>query len=177
NGLGQEVKIDKRDDVELNKVKIEFRGWILDPKFQYVLYAWTNNAAMGQGAQVVLGGNIKYAFSDAFLLGGGILSLPTTRSTSGNFPYWLTVDHRTAADEFFRGSYATGFFAYGKPLPGFNYYMMLANNLSQLGVDAAQMDGEFTTFSTAFWWMPTTGEFGPRSGFGDYENHQDLATR
>ena len=104
NGLGQEVELDKRDDLELNKVKIEFRGWMLDPKFQYVLYSWTNNAAMGQGAQVVLGGNLKYAFSDAFLLGGGILSLPTTRSTSGNFPYWLTVDHRTAADEFFRGS-------------------------------------------------------------------------
>src|SRR6185436_18114270 len=141
------------------------------------LCTWTNQAAQGLGAQVVVGGNLNWRFGEAFLLGGGILSLPTTRSTSGNFPYWLTVDHRTGADEFFRGSYATGFFAYGKPLPGFNYYMMLANNLSQLGVDAAQMDGEFTTFSTAFWWMPTTGEFGPRSGFGDYENHQDLATR
>ncbi len=74
NGLGQEVNIDKRDDVELNKVKIEFRGWLLDPKFQYVLYSWTNNAAMGQGAQVVLGGNLKYAFNDALLLGAGILS-------------------------------------------------------------------------------------------------------
>ena len=177
NGLGQKVEIDKRDDVELNKVKIEFRGWLLDPKFQYVLYTWTNNAAMGQGAQVVLGGNIKYAFSDAILVGAGILSLPTTRSTAGTFPYWLTVDHRTAADEFFRGSYATGFFAYGKPLPKTAYYVMLANNLSQLGVDAAQMDGDFTTFSGALWWMPTTGEFGPRSGFGDYEDHKELATR
>ena len=177
NGLGQKVRVDKRDDVELNKVKIEFRGWLIDPHFQYVLYSWTNNAAMGQGAQVVLGGNIKYQFSDALLIGGGILSLPTTRSTSGNFPYWLTVDHRTSADEFFRGSYATGFFAYGKPLPRTAYYVMLANNLSQLGVDAAQMDGDFTTVSAAVWWMPTTGEYGPRSGFGDYENHQDLATR
>ena len=26
-------------------------------------------------------------------------------------------------------------------------------------------------------WMPTTGEFGPRAGFGDYEHHQELATR
>ncbi len=177
NGLGQEVRLDKRNDVELNKVKIEFRGWLIDPKFQYVLYSWTNNAAMGQGAQVVLGGNIKYAFSDAFLLGAGILSLPTTRSTSGNFPYWLAVDHRTASDEFFRGSYATGIFAYGKPLPKTAYYVMLANNLSQLGVDAAQQDAELTTFSGALWYMPTTGEFGPRSGFGDFEHHEDLATR
>jgi hydrogenase maturation factor HypE len=26
------------------------------------------------------------------------------------------------------------------------------------------------------YWMPTTGEFGPGSGFGDYEYHEKLAT-
>ncbi len=59
NGLGETVNIDKRDDVELNKVKIEFRGWMLDPQFRYALYTWTNNAAQGQGAQVVVGGNLN----------------------------------------------------------------------------------------------------------------------
>ena len=39
---------------------------------------------------------------------------------------------------------------------------MLANNLSTLGVDAGQLDGDFTTVSVALWWMPTTGEYGPR---------------
>jgi hypothetical protein len=176
NGFGKTVHIDKREDVELNKVKLEFRGWLIDPHFQYVLYTWTNQTAQGQGAQVVVGGNLNWRFSEALVLGGGILSLPTTRSTTGNFPNWLTVDHRTLADEFFRGSYAQGFYAYGKQ-GDFAYYGMLANNLSTLGIDAAQMDGDFTTFSGAVWWMPTTGEFGPRSGFGDYEDHQNLATR
>jgi hypothetical protein len=55
NGLGETVRIDKREDVELNKVKLEFRGWLIDPHFQYVLYTWTNNAAQGLGAQVVVG--------------------------------------------------------------------------------------------------------------------------
>jgi hypothetical protein len=176
NGLGQDVKIDQREDLELNKVKIEFRGWVIDPRFNYVLYSWTNNAAQGLGAQVVLGGNLNWVFGPALTLGGGILSLPTTRSTQGNFPYWLTVDHRTIADEFFRGSYSQGFYAYGRKGP-FGYYTMLANNLSTLGVDAGQMDADFTTVSTAFWWMPTTGEYGPRSGFGDYEWHENVATR
>jgi hypothetical protein len=27
------------------------------------------------------------------------------------------------------------------------------------------------------WWMPTTGEFGPRGGYGDWEQHEKLATR
>src|SRR5262249_17296274 len=60
NGLGQRVKIDDRDDLELNKVKIEFRGWIIDPHFRYVLYTWTNQAAQGLGAQVVVGGNLNW---------------------------------------------------------------------------------------------------------------------
>ncbi len=33
------------------------------------------------------------------------------------------------------------------------------------------------TYSASVWWMPTTGEFGPRGGFGDLENHQQVATR
>ena len=177
NGLGNPVHIDQREDVELNKAKIEFRGWFLDPNFRYVLYTWTNNAAQGQGAQVVVAGNLAYRIDDALTVGAGVASLPSTRSTQGNFPNWLSVDHRTAADEFFRGSYTMGLFATGAPIDGVGYYAMLGNNLSQLGVDAGQMDGDFTTVSTAIWWMPTTGEFGLRQGFGDYEGHEDPATR
>lgn len=84
NGLGQRVQIDQREDLELNKVKLEFRGWLLDPRFNYVLYTWTNNAAQGLGAQVVVGGNLNWVFGRGLTLGGGILSLPTTRSTSGS---------------------------------------------------------------------------------------------
>jgi len=124
----------------------------------------------------VLGGNLNWVFGPELTVGAGILSLPTTRSTQGNFPNWLTVDHRTTADEFFRGSYSSGFFAYGGT-HGFGYYGMLATNLSILGVDAGQLDSDFTTASVALWWMPTTGEFGPRQGFGDYEWHDDVATR
>jgi hypothetical protein len=130
----------------------------------------------GQGAQVVLGGNLNWAFGPWLTIGGGILSLPTTRSTQGTFPYWLTVDHRTTADEFFRGSYTMGFFGYGTS-HGFGYYAMLANNLSILGVDAGQLSGDFSTVSLALWWMPTTGEYGPKQGFGDYEEHEKVATR
>lgn len=175
NGFGDTVRVDKREDLQLAKVKLEFRGWFLDPRFQYTLYTWTNQNAQGQGAQVVVGGNLNWLLDPALKVGAGILSLPSTRSTQGTFPYWLTVDHRTVADEFFRASYSQGIFAYGTKYD-FGYYAMLANNLSTLGIDAGQLDGDFSTFSGALWWMPTTGEYGPRAGFGDYEGHRDLAT-
>ena len=177
NGLGETVPIDRRNDVQLNKVKLEFRGWLLDPRFRYVLYTWTNNPSMGQGAQVVVGGNLRYAFFDQLVVGGGIFPLPSVRSNEGSWPYFLGVDHRTMADEFFRGSYTMGIFAYGELAPGLQYSSMLGNNLSILGVDAGQLDGKFATFAGALVWMPTTGEFGPRNGFGDFEDHQELATR
>jgi hypothetical protein len=36
------------------------------------------------------------------------------RSTEGQFPYWLGVDDRLTSDEFFRGSYTTGFWLKGE---------------------------------------------------------------
>ena len=52
---------------------------------------------------------------------------------------------------------------------------MIGNNLSALGVSFAQLDGKPATTANALIWMPTTGEFG--AGYGDFENHQKLATR
>jgi len=42
-------------------------------------------------------------------------------------------------------------------------------------VSAAQLNNGFNTFSGSLVWMPTTGEFG--RGFGDFEHHDELATR
>ena len=54
---------------------------------------------------------------------------------------------------------------------------MFANNLSTLGVSAAQLDNKFDTQSFALTWLPTTGEFGLYGTFGDYDYHQKVATR
>ncbi len=80
------------------------------------------------------------------------------------------------ADEFFRGSYSTAIMLEGKIAPGVQYKVALGNQLSTLGVSASQMDPQLNTLASGLWWMPTTGEFGPTMGFGDYEEHQKLAT-
>jgi hypothetical protein len=178
NAFGLQSPVKKRQDVQIQKVTVYFAGWFLDPKFRYFLYVWTNNASQGLGAQVVLAGNLTYNFDKHFSLIGGIMSLPGTRSTEGNFPFWLTVDNRTISDEFFRPSYTSGFQAKGEIVKSLNYNVMLGNNLSQLGVDAGQLDNGFNTLSAALTYFPTTGEYGMfSSSFGDFDNHQDIATR
>ncbi len=175
NSFGVTSTVKQRQDFQLNKVLIKFHGWMVDPKFRYYLYVWTANATMGQGAQTVVAGNLRYIFNKHFTLGAGINGLPGTRSVEGNWPYWLPVDNRLIADEFFRPSYTTGIWGMGEITSKLKYQAMIGNNLSQLGVNANQLPNHFNTIATALVWMPTTGEFG--AGFGDYEDHAKLATR
>ena len=175
NSFGQTSAVKQRHDLQVNKMIVYFLGWFLSPKFRYMAYVWTANVSQGEGAQVVLAGYLNYTFNKHLTLGGGINSLPGVRSLEGNFPFWLPVDNRPIADEFFRPSYTTGIWAKGNVVKGLDYWVMVGNNLSQLGISAAELDTSLNTWSGSLTWMPTTGEFG--KGFGDLESHENLATR
>ena len=177
NFFGDTLTVKQREDIQLLKFFLPFSGWFMTPKFRYYLYVWSANTAQGDPAQVVGAGNISYVFSPAITAGFGITSLPSTRSTEGQFPYWLGVDDRLTSDEFFRGSYTSGIWVKGELLAGLNYMAMLANNLSTLGVSASQLDNGLNTTSVMINWLPTTKEFGPLGAFGDFEGHTRLATR
>jgi hypothetical protein len=176
NGFGQTSEVTPREDFQLAKVQITLRGWLFDPRFGYNAYVWTSQASQGLGAQVVAAGNINWTFNEKLRVYFGIHSLPSTRSTNRTFPYWLRNDNRPIADEFFRGSYTQGIWAEGKIVDGLEYRAMIANNLSALGVQARQLDAKLNTYSAALTWMPTTKEFGPANGSGDFEQHSKLAT-
>ena len=81
------------------------------------------------------------------------------------------------ADEFFRGSYTDGVWLKGELPHRMKYMAMIGNNLSILGVSASQLDNKFDTQSFMLQWLPTTGEFGLYGTFGDYDDHQKVATR
>jgi hypothetical protein len=177
DSFGNSHTVQRRQDIQLQKFFLPFSGWFLTPKMRYYLYVWSSNSSQGDPAQVVGGGNISWTFNRFAAVGAGITSLPSVRSTEGQFPYWLGVDDRLIADEFFRGSYTSGVWLKGELNPNLKYMAMLANNLSTLGVSAAQLNNKLDTQSYMLVWLPTTGEFGPWAGFGDYEGHEKLATR
>ena len=176
DSFGRVIPIDKRNEVQLYKVSLQFKGWLFTPRFSHLIFIWTNNANQGEGAQVAVAGFLRYKFANWLSVSAGIMPLPTTRSTNYSFPKWLRHDNRVMADEFYRGSYTSGIDALGEIAKGLEYRVMIGNNLSTLGVSSKELDNKFNTVSAALWWMPTTGEFGLADGFGDYDYHQKVAT-
>ena len=163
-----------RNDIQVNRMLLMFSGWVYDQKLRYFTYAWTSNSNLGRENQVLIGGNVSYEFSKAFNLAVGIGPMPGTRTNQNVWPYFHGQDRRMA-DEFFRPAYTQGIWAAGNPVKGLFYQVMMANNLSLLGIDAAQLDRKFS-YSGGVWWVPT-GEYGPRGSFSDYEYHDKLTTR
>lgn len=169
--LGNEHTTDGRNDLYPHRVMIFFKGWVGSPKLVYNIFVWTVNTT----DQKNIFGSMGYQFSRHFSLYGGINGLPGTRSLQGSHPYWLGHD-RVMADEFFRPYFTNGVWAQGEVLPGLWYNAMVGNNLSALGVKATQLDRKFSS-GASVWWMPTTKEFGPRGAYGDWEQHEKVATR
>jgi hypothetical protein len=177
DAFGNTKTIPLRQDIQLQKFFAPFSGWFLTPQLRYYLYVWSANTSQGDPAQVVGAGNLTWSFNRYVAVGAGITSLPSVRSTEGQFPYWLGVDDRLIADEFFRGSYTSGVWLKGEFHTKVKYHAMFANNLSTLGVSASQLDNRIDTQSFSVQWLPTTGEFGLWGTFGDYDDHQNVATR
>ena len=162
---------DGRQDIYSHRVLVFLYGWLADPKLVYSFIWWTVNTTN----QNALFFNVGYQFDKKFNLYAGINGNPGSRSLFGSHPYWLGND-RVMADEFFRPFFTMGLWANGEILPGLWYSLSVGNASSILGVTATQLDREMTT-GASMWWMPTTHEFGPRGGYGDWENHQKVATR
>jgi len=169
--LGNERTVDGRNDFYPHRVMVFFKGWLGSPKLIYAITLWTVSTT----DQRAIFGNIGYQFGRKFSLYGGLNGNPGSRSLQGSHPYWLGHD-RVMADEFFRPFFGAGIWAQGEAIPGLWYNLVTTNNSSTLGVKTSQLDRKWTTGGSV-WWMPTTKEFGPRGGYGDWEMHDKVATR
>ncbi len=172
----------QRNDIQLSKISLQFKGWVFDENLHYLVYVWINNNSMGQGADHAFAGNMEYHFENRLKVGAGMQGLPTSRAMELMHPRLNRVDVRAMTGEFFRGSYTTGIWLEGEPVDDLYFRSVLANNLSQLGVDAGQMDNRLDTWSTGVWWSPnseymTEGMLWNGGGYGDFENHQTPAFR
>ena len=168
--LGRPRVADTRHDVQWHRTFFYASGHFLTPKFRYTISLW----GLASTGQMLAFGNFQYNFKKALRFGVGVGPNFGARSMQ-IWPFFHGSD-RQMVEEFMRGGFTGSFWVSGEPLPKFNYILAVGNNLSTLGISSANLTREFAKSAT-IWWMPTTGEFGPRMGNTDFEEHQKLATR
>lgn len=169
--LGRVRSVKSKQDLNWHRTFVWLTGFFYDPKFRYNISLWS----LPTTQQTLLFGNLRYTFSPAFTAAVGLGPNLTNRSLQGSWPFWAGSD-RQMAEEFLRGGFSSGFWVTGTPIDRFYYTASVNTNLSQLGVTAPN-DSRDMAYSASIWYMPTTGEFGPRGGLGDLEEHQQVATR
>lgn len=168
---GTKRNVDTRNDIEMHRIIVWLKGYAYDPKLTYSINFWTVNSSKNINTI----GYLNYQFTQKFSAGAGIEGLPGVRSLNGQHPYFLGGD-RHLGDEFFKPGFTMGAWIRGQLGENVYYRVMVGNALSEVGVTSAQLTRDMAYGGTV-WWMPTTGEFGPRGGYGDYEMHSRLATR
>jgi hypothetical protein len=170
--LGNARQFKGRNDIYWHRVMLWFTGY-LGPsrKLTYMATVWTVFTTQ----QTLVYGNIAYTFNKHARLAIGIAPNPCIRSLQGPFPFFTSTD-RTMTEDALRGGFTNGVTLSGEIVPRLNYLLMVGNNLSQLGIKANNLTRNLSSGGSLIW-MPTTGEFGPRGGNGDFEDHQKLSTR
>ena len=169
--LGRDREFIGRNDFFWHRTMIWFSGWLGTPKLTYVATVWTVFTTQ----QALIYGNIAYKFNKHFQAAIGVGPNLSVRSMQGSFPFYSSTD-RSMGEESLRGGFTNGMWLTGEIVPRLRYKLMVGNNLSSLGIQASRLTRDLSTSAT-LWWMPTTGEFGPRGGIGDFEEHQKPATR
>lgn len=169
--LGRNREFTGRNDIHWHRAMIWFSGHLFSPKLTYVATVWSVMTTQ----QTLVYGNIQYRFNKNFILAAGIMPNTSVRSMQGPFPFYLSTD-RTMGEESLRAGFTNGVMLKGEIVPRLNYSLFLGNNLSTLGVQAAKLTRTLSK-GAGLVWMPTTGEYGPRGGLIDFENHQRVSTR
>jgi len=168
--LGRERTVKARNDINWHRTMIWLTGYFYDPKFRYNITSWS----LASTEQTLVFGNLRYLMSEKMTFGVGISPNLTIRSLQGSWPFWAGSD-RLMNEEFLRGGFASGAWATGRIRRVF-YTVAVDRSISQLGNTVAD-DNRDMAYSASVWTQPTTGEFGPRGGFGDLEQHNAVATQ
>jgi len=179
SGQEQEITQHRRNDVYINKVSLQFKGWLFNEKFKYLSFIWTSNSHYTEGGNIALIGSMTYDVTNKLTIGTGIQGLPTTRAMELVHPRLNRVDMRSMAGDYFRGSYAYGFWVEGEAYEDVYFRTMLGNNMNAVGVNFDQLDNTMDTFSTGLWWMNESNDNERTYGgaYGDFEGHESAAYR
>jgi hypothetical protein len=153
-----------RNDFEIERGRLEFRGFFLDPNLQFFMNL---DADTDDGNVIIMHDFwINYEFSKAFDLYFGKAFVPGSRD-------WLNGSLRTRfadrsmATTFFRPDRTAGVWAMGEPVEKVFYRVMVGNGFSTTDLTPDEIDTQFVYSASS--WMDL-GDYG--EGYSDLEWHE-----
>jgi hypothetical protein len=170
DNAGNVIQINDRNDFEIERGRLTFDGFALDPALGY--YINLDFDTDDEHNVIIHDFWIDYAFSDMFILHAGKAFVPGSRewlmgSTTTRFA------DRSLATTFFRPDRSIGVWAIGEPLDGLYYRTMLANGFNSTDLTFEELDTNLTWAMSAWW--DVFDNWG--SGWSDLERHDEVATQ
>lgn len=169
NAAGDAVPTPPRNDFDINRGRLVFSGYAIDPMLEF--YANVDYNTVSPRSMQMLLAWIRHPFSREFNLAYGLGKVPGCWEWQESARFPLGVE-RSLATTFFRPSISAGVWADGE-LDWFHYQVFVGDGLNTLNVDPTGLDTHFV-YSGIQWWEPW-GEFG--RGFSDLEDHQEPVLR
>jgi hypothetical protein len=170
NAAGRTVPTPPRNDFDINRGRLIFSGYAIDPLLEF--YTNIDYNTVGERQIQLLMAWIRHPFHPGFNLAYGLGKVPGTWEWLESARFTLGAE-RSLATTFFRPSITSGVWAEGEPLPGWHYTVLVGNGFNTLGLDLSERDASLV-YSEMLWWEPW-GTFG--TGFSDFDYHESPVVR
>ena len=170
NSAGQPVSTPNRNDFAVNRGRLVFSGYAIDPLLEFYANVDYNTVA-DQQIQMLMAW-IRHPFDPAFNVAYGLGKVPGTWEWQES-ARWTLGAERSLATTFFRPSMTAGIWAEGELRPGLHYHALIGDGFNTTSLKSTQLDDNLA-FSGMLWWEPL-GDFG--RGFSDLECHPDGVLR
>ncbi|QDT48599.1 Phosphate-selective porin O and P [Symmachiella dynata] len=167
---GGPLRIDNRNEIELERARLVFSGFVHDPKLEFFLNI---DGDTDDNHQAIFHDFwFNYEFNETFDLYFGKAFVPGSRD-------WLNGSMRThfadrsMATTFFRPDRGVGVWAIGEVTEDLFYRVMVANGFRAPELNFSQLNTSLA-YSGTMWW-DALGDYG--KGYADLKWHEDLAVR
>ena len=163
--------VNPRNDLQWHRALVHFRGWLLDPRFVYQSSVWGL-----QLTDMAMVGYVGWRFER---LAEPVRrhQLPSGQRHPPQQPSLLAGNRPRDGQRVLPAGF-TGRRLGAPPATsptGLDYTAMVGNTISQWASTEFHLIA--TCVSADLAWMPTTGEYGPQRGLGDFNEHKKVATR
>jgi hypothetical protein len=170
NSAGQQVATPDRNSFDINRGRLVFSGYAIDPLVEFYVNI-DYNTVSDRPVQLLMGW-IRHPFNPAFNLAYGLGKVPGTWEWQESARYTLGSE-RSLATTYFRPSITAGVWADGEPLSNLHYAALIGDGFNTFTLNTSELDTNFV-YSGLLWWEPL-GPFGV--GFSDLECHADSVVR